>query len=110
LAATRRSVYIHQMNRVNSRNDFGHDDSTINIVVAIIIIIIKDPDFTNFFVEGACDLQPWIGPPLAVQFRLFTRFADMIRCTFYSMPDAYLPEDFALANNPPARFLSGFTS
>jgi len=40
LAATRRSVYIHQMNRVNSRNDFGHDDSTINIVIAIIIIII----------------------------------------------------------------------
>jgi len=40
LAATRRSVYIHQMNRVNSRNDFGHDDSTINIVVVVIIIII----------------------------------------------------------------------
>ena len=40
LAATRRSVYIHQMNRVNSRNDVGHDDSTINIVVVIIIIII----------------------------------------------------------------------
>ena len=40
LAATRRSVYIHQMNRVNSRNDFGHDDSTTNIVMAIIIIII----------------------------------------------------------------------
>jgi len=40
LAATRRSVYIHQINRVNSRNDFGHDDSTINIVMAIIIIII----------------------------------------------------------------------
>jgi len=38
LAATRRSVHIHQMNRVNSRNDFGHDDSTINIVMAIIII------------------------------------------------------------------------
>jgi len=37
------------MNRVNSRNDFGHDDCTINIVMAIIIIIIfctpgsKDP-------------------------------------------------------------------
>jgi len=28
------------MNRVNSRNDFGHDDSTKNIVVAIVIIII----------------------------------------------------------------------
>ena len=40
LAATRHSVYIHQMNRMNSRNDFGHDDSTINIVMAIIIIII----------------------------------------------------------------------
>ena len=40
LAATQRSVYIHQMNRVNSRNDFGHDDSIINIVMAIIIIII----------------------------------------------------------------------
>ena len=41
LAATRRSVYIHQiqMNRVNSRNDFGHDDSSKNIVGAIIIII-----------------------------------------------------------------------
>jgi len=28
------------MNRVNSRNDFGHDDSTINIIVVIKIIII----------------------------------------------------------------------
>jgi len=36
LAATRRSVYIHQMNRVNSRNDFGHD---VSIAVVIIIII-----------------------------------------------------------------------
>jgi len=39
MAATRQSVYIHEMNRVNSCNDFGHDDSTINIVVSIIIII-----------------------------------------------------------------------
>jgi len=31
-------LYIHQMNRVNSRN--GHHDSTIKIVVLIIIIII----------------------------------------------------------------------
>ena len=38
LAATRRSVYAHQMNRVNTRNDFSHHDS--NIVVVIIIIII----------------------------------------------------------------------
>jgi len=40
LAATRRSVYIHQMNRVNSRNDFGHDDSTVNIVMSIIILLL----------------------------------------------------------------------
>jgi len=40
LAATRRSVYINQMNRVNSRNDFGHDDSTINIVVVIIVVVV----------------------------------------------------------------------
>jgi len=32
LAATRRSVYIHQMSRVNSRNDFGYDDGAINIL------------------------------------------------------------------------------
>ena len=36
LAATRRSVYIHQMNRVNSRNNFGHDDSTINIIIIVV--------------------------------------------------------------------------
>ena len=36
LAATRRSIYIHRMNRVNSRNDFGRDDSTININVVVI--------------------------------------------------------------------------
>ena len=39
LAATRRSVCIHQMNWVNAHNDFGHDDSTINIVVVIIITV-----------------------------------------------------------------------
>jgi len=41
LAVTRRSVYIHQVNRVNSRNDFGHDYRTVNIVVAIIIITVN---------------------------------------------------------------------
>jgi len=42
LAATRHSVCIHQMNRVYSGNDFGHDDSTMNIVVVIIIIIMRE--------------------------------------------------------------------
>jgi len=32
-------LYIHQMNRVNSRNDLCYDDSTINIVLGVIIII-----------------------------------------------------------------------
>ena len=40
LAATRRSVYIHQMNRVNARNDFGHDDSTINIVMLLLLLLL----------------------------------------------------------------------
>jgi len=31
------------MNRVNSRNVFGHDDSTTNIVVVIIIIVFLTP-------------------------------------------------------------------
>ena len=30
-------LYIQQMNRVNSRNDLGHDDRTINIAVVIVI-------------------------------------------------------------------------
>ena len=34
------TVNIHQMKRVNSCNDFGHDDSSLNIVVVIIITII----------------------------------------------------------------------
>jgi len=34
-------TYIRQMNRMNSRNDLYHDDSTINIVPGIIIIIIS---------------------------------------------------------------------
>ena len=33
-------LYIHRMNRVNSRNELGHDVSNINIVLVIIIIII----------------------------------------------------------------------
>ena len=39
-AATKRSDCIHRVSRMNCRNDFGHDDNTINIVVVIIIIII----------------------------------------------------------------------
>jgi len=38
LAATQRSVCIHQMNWVNSRSDHGHEDSTINIVIELLLI------------------------------------------------------------------------
>jgi len=34
-------LYIHQMNRVNSRNDLGYDGSTINIVMVIITLRAK---------------------------------------------------------------------
>jgi len=40
LAATQRSVFIHQMNWVNSRSDRGHDKSTINIVVELLLLFI----------------------------------------------------------------------
>ena len=43
LAATWCSLCVHQINGMNSRNDFGHDDSTINIVMAVIIIIFCPP-------------------------------------------------------------------
>jgi len=33
-------MWMAEMNRVNSRSDFGHDDSTVNIVVFIIVIVI----------------------------------------------------------------------
>ena len=33
-------IYIYQIHQVNSCNDLGHDDSTLNIFLAIIIIII----------------------------------------------------------------------
>ena len=37
----------HQMNRVNSRNDFGCDDSAINIVMAVIIRLITAKDVSG---------------------------------------------------------------
>jgi len=42
------------MNWVNSRNDFGHDDSTTNIVMVIIIIIItsRNESATDHSNEG----------------------------------------------------------
>ena len=54
------------MNRVNSRNDCGHDDSTVNIVMAIIIVSIitydagvcvRRPDCTTV------DCRCCVGPP-----------------------------------------------
>jgi len=40
LAATRRSVCIHQMNRVNFHNGFGRDDSIIIIMYTVMFISI----------------------------------------------------------------------
>jgi len=40
LTATRRSVKIHQMNPVNSRSDHGHEDSTINIVIKLLLLLL----------------------------------------------------------------------
>ena len=56
-------LYIHQMNRVNSRNDLSHDDSTINIVVAIIIIITSNKSF-HFGVDRDTDPQTRLVSPV----------------------------------------------
>ena len=59
LAATRRSVCILQMNRVNSRNDFGHDDSTINTVVVITISSIQSggADRAGYWGSAVCSFS-----------------------------------------------------
>jgi len=46
LAASQRSVSvcIHQMNLVNSRNDFGHDDSTMVTIIIIIVSLLLSPN------------------------------------------------------------------
>jgi len=49
LAATRHSVCIHQMNQVNSRNGYGHNVSTINIIVALSI----KPHRSTTYVDAA---------------------------------------------------------
>ena len=38
LTATRRSICIHQMNQVNSRNDFGHDDIVVALLLQLLIL------------------------------------------------------------------------
>ena len=40
LAATRRSIYIHHMNRVNSRSDFRHDDSTLTLSRLLLLLLL----------------------------------------------------------------------
>ena len=48
------SVCIHQMNRVNCCNDFGHGDSTVNVVMVIIVIIIACVECLQ-----CCDAVGW---------------------------------------------------
>ena len=52
LAATRLSVCIHQMNRVNSRSNHGHEDSTINIVIELLFFL-----FVFSFVPSVVKIQ-----------------------------------------------------
>ena len=59
-AATRRSVCIHQMNRVNSRSDHGHDDSTINIVVDYYYYLLLLLLNTNLSGARKLDRKHWL--------------------------------------------------
>ena len=40
--------YIHQTNRVNSRNGLCHDDSTINIVLELLLLLFTTIQFLDF--------------------------------------------------------------
>ena len=44
LAATRRSVYIHQMNQVNSRYDSGHGDSVVVLIFVTVFVLVHGND------------------------------------------------------------------
>ena len=61
---------------MNSRNDFGHDDSTINIVMAIIIIIITHRHTDHAI--AACSSRP---PPsmlaMLTLYNVKTRFSSL---------------------------------
>ena len=55
------------MNRVNSRNGFGHDESTINIIIVIIIISYSHEDLHiakandhNWRSNLQHQLKPWL--------------------------------------------------
>jgi len=61
------------MNRVNSHNELGHDDSTINIIVVIIIIIkwswFFNGEYPGLFPNGDCPVgtsrsQRWVSVDL----------------------------------------------
>ena len=56
LALTGRSICVHQMNRVNSCNDFGHIDQHQNVSVCISIII--RPDRSTTYVDAAYCYRP----------------------------------------------------
>jgi len=87
------------MNRVNSRDDFGHDDSTINIVVAIIIIIIQNTDdgrcfqvarkkrprraFKNQRLLSTCEKEPLL-PQRAMLAEIFSTVAQYCRSKLYN--------------------------
>jgi len=44
LAATRRSVYIHQMNQVNSRYDSGHSYSVVVLIFVTVFVLVHGND------------------------------------------------------------------
>ena len=57
LAATWRSVCIHQMNWVNSHSDHGHEDSTINIVIELLLLLLLTTICQVFCLKGEKEMQ-----------------------------------------------------
>jgi len=56
LAATRRLVCIHQMNRVNCHNNFGHDNSAITLSWLLLLFINRMKQPPNLVLSNAIHL------------------------------------------------------
>jgi len=65
LTATRRSVCIHQMNLVNSRSDHGHEDSTINIVVELLLLLLLTTPAPHHLISYRPDALPDAQPTVS---------------------------------------------
>ena len=105
------SVYIHQMNRVNSRNDFGHDDSTIkncsggNVTSAGWQVTLCDPMWPVSSRSGVTTLRTAIR-----LLHLLLIFTDRLRQVFRRTIDQYVVVESVFAGQIFRRTLCAYAA